>query len=207
MKPTAYLTTFLGLPGASGEKRAARNFDLTSRYFYNVSSEESSFQTIDAETTADLDLNAVFERIDRTASKPGQQYLYARLRTLRGTEEVQEFGRRTDHFAGNTGHAEQCAKHLSRLSDDDAYDLQNLIFDKPEQVRRIALVYLLSAAAVLSLLLSFLYPLLLLLFLAVFAANMYIHYSNKLNISIYASAVKQLSLALRTARHLSLIHI
>ena len=55
----------------------------------------------------------------------------------------------------------------------------------------------------LSLLLSFLYPLLLLLFLAVFAANMYIHYSNKLNISIYASAVKQLSLALRTARHLA----
>lgn len=90
----------LGLPGASGEKRAARNFDLTSRYFYNVSSEESSFQTIDAETTADLDLNAVFERIDRTASKPGQQYLYARLRTLRGTEEVQEFGRRTDHSPG-----------------------------------------------------------------------------------------------------------
>ena len=64
MKPTAYLTTFLGLPGASGEKRAACNFDLTSRYFYNVSSEESFFQTIDAETTADLDLNAVFERID-----------------------------------------------------------------------------------------------------------------------------------------------
>ena len=203
MKPTAYLTTFLGLPGASGEKRAACNFDLTSRYFYNVSSEESFFQTIDAETTADLDLNAVFERIDRTASKPGQQYLYARLRTLRGTEEVREFGRRTDHFAGNAGHAEQCAKHLSRLSDDDAYDLQNLIFDKPEQVRRIALVYLLSAAAVASLLLSFLYPLLLLLFLAVFAANMYIHYSNKLNISIYASAVKQLTLALRTARHLA----
>ena len=203
MKPTAYLTTFLGLPGASGEKRAACNFDLTSRYFYNVSSEESFFQTIDAETTADLDLNAVFERIDRTASKPGQQYLYARLRTLRGTEEVREFGRRTDHFAGNARHAEQCAQHLSRLSDDDAYDLQNLIFDKPEQVRRIALVYLLSAAAVVSLLLSFLYPLLLLLFLAVFAANMYIHYSNKLNISIYASAVKQLTLALRTARHLA----
>ena len=116
---------------------------------------------------------------------------------------MREFGRRTDHFAGNAGHAEQCAKHLSRLSDDYAYDLQNLIFDKPEQVRRIALVYLLSAAAVVSLLLSFLYPLLLLLFLAVFAANMYIHYSNKLNISIYASAVKQLTLALRTARHLA----
>ena len=71
MKPTAYLTTFLGLPGASGEKRAACNFDLTSRYFYNVSSEESSFQTIDAETTADPDLNAVRAGIAPTAPKRG----------------------------------------------------------------------------------------------------------------------------------------
>ena len=202
MKPTSYLSALFRPSALPAGERPPCDFNLISRYFYNCPAEDAS-HTIDAETTADLDLNAVFERIDRTASKPGQQYLYARLRTLRGTEEVREFGRRTDHFAGNAGHAEQCAKHLSRLSDDDAYDLQNLIFDKPEQVRRIALVYLLSAAAVLSLLLSFLYPLLLLLFLAVFAANMYIHYSNKLNVSLYGSAVKQLSLALRTARELA----
>lgn len=47
------------------------------------------------------------------------------------------------------------------------------------------------------------YPLSLLLFMAVFAVNLYIHYSNKLNVSLYGSAVKQLSLALRTARELA----
>ena len=43
----------------------------------------------------------------------------------------------------------------------------------------------------------------LLLFMAIYAVNMYIHYSNKINISLYTSAVKQLSTALKTARHLA----
>lgn len=203
MNPTAYLPDFSNLAGTSDAERPAYDFDRISRYFYNISSEEGYFQTIDAETTADLDLNALFERLDRTTSKPGQQYLYARLRTLRGADEVRDFARRTDHFAQNAEHAGQCVKHLKRLADEDAYDLQNLIFDEPEPVRRILLIYLLTAGAVLSLLLSPLYPLLLLLFVAIFAANMYIHYSNKINISIYASAVKQLAQALRTVRHLA----
>ena len=39
--------------------------------------------------------------------------------------------------------------------------------------------------------------------MAIYAVNMYIHYSNKINISLYTSAVKQLSTALKTARHLA----
>ena len=194
MKPTSYLSALFRPSALPAGERPPCDFNLISRYFYNCPAEDAS-HTIDAETTADLDLNAVFERIDRTTSKVGQQCLYARIRTLRGQEDAEAFGRSTDCFSRNGELAASCTESLSRLTDEDAYGLQNLIFDKPEQVRRIALVYLLSAAAVLSLLLSFLYPLLLLLFLAVFAANMYIHYSNKLNISIYASAVKQLSLA------------
>ncbi|WP_307756541.1 DNA mismatch repair protein MutS [uncultured Alistipes sp.] len=203
MKPTAYISTVLGLPDSSDGERTAYNFDLVSRYFYNDSSDENSFQVIDAETTADLDLNTVFERIDRTTSKVGQQYLYSKLRTLRGEDEVKGFGGRADRFSEDPELTGRCRGHMARLAGDDAYDLQNLIFDKPAEVRNIALVYLLSFAAVAALLLSPFYPLLLLLFLAIFAANLYIHYSNKLSISLYASAVKQLSLALKTARYLT----
>lgn len=39
--------------------------------------------------------------------------------------------------------------------------------------------------------------------MAIYAVNMYIHYSNKINISLYTSAVKQLSTALKTARYLA----
>ena len=62
---------------------------------------------------------------------------------------------------------------------------------------------LLTAAAAAALLLAPFYPALLLLFVAIYAVNMYIHYSNKINISLYTSAVKQLSTALKTARHLA----
>lgn len=203
MKPTTYISALFGAQQSSGGKRPACDFDLISRYFYNRSTEEQTCQHIDAETTSDLDLNAVFERIDRTTSKVGQQYLYDRLRTLRGTEDAEAFGSDTDCFAANGELTATCMKSLARLSDDEVYGLQNLIFDTPAKVRYIAWVYPLTALAAASLLISPFYPLFLLLFMAVFAANLYIHYSNKLNVSLYGSAVKQLSRALRTARELA----
>lgn len=203
MKPTTYISALFGPSGLPGGERPACNFDLVSRYFYNCSAEEAALQHIDAETTADLDLNAVFERIDRTTSRIGQQYLYARLRTLRSAEDAGAFGSNTDCFAANGQLTENCIKSLGKLADDDAYELQNLIFDTPAKVRYIAWVYPLTALAVASLLASPFYPLFLLLFMAVFAVNLYIHYTNKLNVSLYVSAVKQLSRALRTARKLA----
>lgn len=211
MNPLDNITALFRAPELPAGERPACNFDLISRYFYNRSAEEKeemeqkeqAFQAIDAGTTADLDLNAVFERIDRTTSKVGQQYLYARLRTLRGAQDAEAFGQHTDCFSENGELAATCSKSLSRLSDEDAYDLQNLIYDTPAKVRHIALAFPLALLAVASLLASPFYPLTLLLFMAVFAANLYIHYSNKLNISLYGSAVKQLSRALRTARELA----
>lgn len=94
MRPTDYIASLFKPSGGPGEEPAAYDFDPISSYFYNRSAEEEALQTIDAETTADLDLNAVFEQIDRTTSRVGQQYLYARLRTLRGEEDAADFDRR-----------------------------------------------------------------------------------------------------------------
>ena len=202
MKPTSYLSALFRPSALPAGERPPCDFDLISRYFYNCPAEDAS-HTIDAETTADLDLNAVFERIDRTTSKVGQQCLYARIRTLRGQEDAEAFGRSTDCFSRNGELAASCTESLSRLTDEDAYGLQNLIFDTPAKVRYFAWVYPLTLLAVATLLAAPFYPLSLLLFMAVFAVNLYIHYSNKLNVSLYGSAVKQLSLALRTARELA----
>lgn len=202
MKPTSYLSALFRPSALPAGERPPCDFNLISRYFYNCPAEDAS-HTIDAETTADLDLNAVFERIDRTTSKVGQQCLYARIRTLRGQEDAEAFGRSTDCFSRNGELAASCTESLSRLTDEDAYGLQNLIFDTPAKVRYFAWVYPLTLLAVATLLAAPFYPLSLLLFMAVFAVNLYIHYSNKLNVSLYGSAVKQLSLALRTARELA----
>ena len=171
MKPTDYIASLLKPSRSPEEESAAYNFDQVSSYFYNSPTRDDAFQTIDAETTADLDLNAVFEKIDRTTSKVGQQYLYARLRTLRGEEDARDFDRRTEIFEQDEALTQRCEKHLSRLSNEDAYDFQRLIFETPAKVRRIGLVYTLTAVAIVSLLLAPFYPLLLLLFIAVYAVN------------------------------------
>jgi len=201
MRPTDYIASLFKPSGGPGEEPAAYDFDPISSYFYNRSAEEEALQTIDAETTADLDLNAVFEQIDRTTSRVGQQYLYARLRTLRGEEDAADFDRRVGVFENDDELTQRCAGHLARLSSDDAYDFQRLIFDTPVKVRRIGLVYALTTAAIVSLLLAPFYPLLLLLFMAIYAVNLVIHYGNKLNITRYAFAVRQLAAALKTARY------
>ena len=203
MRPTDYIASLFKPSGGPGGESAAYDFDPIGSYFYNCPAEEGVFQIVDAETTADLDLNAVFEKIDRTTSRVGQQYLYARLRTLRGEEDAADFDRRVGAFENDDELTQRCAGHLARLAGDDAYDLCRLIFDTPVRVRRIGLIYALTAAATAALLLAPFYPALLLLFVAIYAVNMYIHYSNKINISLYTSAVKQLSTALKTARHLA----
>lgn len=80
MRPTDYIASLFKPSGGPGGESAAYDFDPIGSYFYNCPAEEGVFQIVDAETTADLDLNAVFEKIDRTTSRVGQQYLYARLR-------------------------------------------------------------------------------------------------------------------------------
>lgn len=204
MNPFARIVSSFRPPAEPGEARAEPDFDRIGRYFYNSAREEPSFQTIDADTAVDLDLNAVFERIDRTASKVGQQVLYARLRTLRGADDAEDFIRRTDWFAADEACAERCRKALRRLSDDAACDLQNLVFDTPHRVRHIRVIAALSAAAVALLAAGiFLHPLFLLAFAAVFTGNLWFHYGNKLDMSLYTFPAQQLSKAVRTGRDLA----
>lgn len=203
MKLSEYIDLRFKSSGKNPEERAAYDFDLVSSYFYCCSADEEPGRIIDAETTADLDLNDVFERIDRTTSKVGQQVLYARLRTLRGAEDAADFDRRTEVFERDEALTERCVKYLRRLSGEDAYDLHRLIFDTPAKVRRMGLTYALSVTAVLSLLAAPFYPALLLVFGAIYAANLVIHYGNKLNITRYTFAVRQLAAALKTARYLA----
>lgn len=200
MKYPNPFTLFESGSNMPGGENPELDFDLISRYFCKNSRDDRGFQLIGDDTVADLDLNEVFQRIDRTHSRIGQQCLYARLRTLRGQEDATDFGCRADFFGKNVPLMLRCGKHLAKLSGDENYHLQNLIFDTPVPIRRIALVYLLTATAFGSLVGSFFYPALLFLFGIVYAINLYLHFSHKLDISVYVLAIRQLQRALRTAR-------
>lgn len=202
MKTPMPFTLFAARPATPDGEAAEPDFDLVSRYFYKNSREERALQFIDAETASDLDLNEVFARIDRTRSRIGQQCLYARLRTLRGAADAERFGRRVEFFRRERQRSDRCAKTLARLTGEENYHLQNLIFDAPVPIRRIGMIYLLTAAAVASLVGSIFQPALLFLFGAIYAVNLYLHFSHKLDISVYVLSVGQLRRVLRTARSL-----
>ena len=87
MRPTDYIASLFKPSGGPGGESAAYDFDPIGSYFYNCPAEEGVFQIVDAETTADLDLNAVFEKIDRTTSRVGQQYLYEGSKLAVSSEE------------------------------------------------------------------------------------------------------------------------
>lgn len=179
------------------------NFDLISRYFQNRATKKAGFQIISDETAIDLDLDAVFEHIDYTSSKIGQQWLYAKLRMPEGQAAVEAFDQTTTLFSQNEVLTERCSRQLELLDDDNVYDIQNLIFDPPADISSIRTIYFMTSATVLSLIATLFHPLFLLLFLLLFAVNTTIHYRNKSYITLYLSAVAQLRKAIRTARGLA----
>ena len=52
------------------------DFDLISKYFYNINNSKSKHHTITDKIRDDLDIDELFIRIDRTSSKIGQHFLY-----------------------------------------------------------------------------------------------------------------------------------
>ena len=62
------------------KKKAHYNFFVIGKYFENNVHKEKAYHILLDKTTIDLDLEEIFQFIDRTSSKIGQQYLYFKLR-------------------------------------------------------------------------------------------------------------------------------
>ena len=76
-----------------------RDFEKISNFF--VMSEKNEF-TLDNQTWDDLDMNKVYEKLDRAYSSPGEAALYSMLRNpLRSEEKLKERGRLIDLFKEN----------------------------------------------------------------------------------------------------------
>ncbi len=189
-----------------GKKNTASyyNFFSIGRYFENNRHTSEAYHIISEKTTVDLDLNEVFKFIDRTASKIGQQYLYFKLRTIGTIESLKKFNSLTSLFQNNSDLRLQCQIHLSKLSDNDAYALEELINGR--QIQKPKIYWLLQALSVLAIaviILTFFYPPVILLLIPILAVNSFFHYRNKDNINYYVNGVKQLSIALTVSKNLA----
>ena len=113
---------------------------------------DKSSRRLDEKTWNDLNLDQIFECIDRTTSRVGQQFLFHLLRRPRFKEEpLIRFERLINRF-NDVSLREGLQMELLRLSHKDALYLPYLFFEELPQFRRYRFLFLtLSIAALASL--------------------------------------------------------
>jgi len=107
---------------------------------------------VDERTASDLDLDALFGRLDRCASAVGQQWLFARLRTpLAGPAEVEAFDALVTAVGAPSAPRDALRRSLARLTGASSYLLPYLLHgDLPERPAAYRLVPLLTLASLLA---------------------------------------------------------
>lgn len=181
------------------------DIDLIENYFLNTITESSQkLQLISDKIADDLYINDVFKLIDRTISRVGQQFLYARLRTIDKEQTDLIF---LDKFADLITEDEKLRLDtqttLQILEKNDSYYFQDLIYAKKiEAPTFMPIVYILSVLNVLSLIAAIFHPGFLLVFFGIFIINSGIHYWNKNKVSVHTSSLGEFLKAFDTAKKL-----
>lgn len=185
-------------------KSIDRNFNLIAGY---LETEDENY--IAGNTASDLDLNNLFEYLDRTSSKPGQQYFYRKLHQP-GTSEkhARSLERNIATANKNPDLRQQAQLKLSSLNNRNAYNLP-LLFGKPQQpiFGRWLNAYILTAPwLTIALIMSLFFMLNQFSFVLVFVlivANVTIHYLNKFKMLGYTHSLPQLLILFNVSKWLA----
>ncbi len=181
-----------------------RNFKLIGAYL-NAGDEPFKVSTATAE---DLDLNEIFDYIDRTNSKPGKQYLYKKLFTPETSfERLLKFDKKVEALNMPRPDQESIELELSKLSSGDAYYLAELFLKRHDYLLGglISFYTRISGIAIIGLIISlFIVPtqVCFVVLIALLAGNIALHYGTKNKISSYARSLPQLIILHSVARKL-----
>ena len=174
------------------QKTEYRNYDLIESFSQFTTT--IPFHQLTAQTIADVDVHDLFAFIDRTSSKPGQQYLFNKLiKPTDHVEALQIFNTQVEFFLENNNAREDAALLLLQLNQPDAYYITTLLKDKLLAKPKWANVLIVNTAVVIAMLiLSFKFPVLLVWLIPVFGINIFFHYWNKNNINKFIKSFPQL---------------
>lgn len=173
--------------------------------YWNEHAGEQAENPVSDRTHSDLDLDGVFTFIDRTQSKPGQQYLYAKMRSIPKTKKqacLQEA--LIANFVQSKTLKEACILQLAELSQPAASNITTLFsrpfIEKPTWFWAIRLMAVLSLISTVSIIL-FAPQYWFVLFL-VLAINFGFHYWNKELLFEYTSSIPQLLILISVCKKL-----
>jgi DNA mismatch repair ATPase MutS len=184
-------------------KDSSCNFDLIEKYFRNKD-HSASFQELSDKTCKDLDFDELFMFLDRTNSKPGQQYLYNQLREIPSDSKNVELDEELiNQFTTNSNFRLEIQAELTKLDKREAYYISTLFHEAHlEQPKWFFVLRLLSFTSILSVLLLPFNSQLFFVLIGVFIINICFHLWNKKNLSTYSSSIPQLLSLKRVANNL-----
>ncbi len=162
-----------------------RNMDFISIYYDNMRPQnENDF--VDDKTWSDLEFDAVFTKMDRCVSGPGQQYLYYLLHKYESKEAVlkDRFGL-IHYFIKNKTFRFSTQVLLKKLSTFKAYFIPSLIVHNiPPRSNLYYLLIFLSVLSMVSVSLIYFYPICLYSTVGLLLLNIFIN--KKLSAKVYA---------------------
>lgn len=192
----------------SGLWKEEREYDMiaAARYFRDIESECASLPD---RTWVDLDLDIVFQRIDRTNSWPGQHLLYARLRREdHPFDDLRRFDLGVSRLADDEPLRSRIRWALRPLNHRRASRLPALFADALPAIHPAArLVPLLTLASIGMLIATLWHPALILGVLAITVVNIVVRLALQARIDPFLPALRSLEPMLRAARTLSSIDV
>ncbi|BAU55848.1 MutS-related protein [Mucilaginibacter gotjawali] len=181
-----------------------RNFKLIAAYLNGIDDPARVSMPI----ADDLDLNNVFNFIDRTNSKPGKQYLYKKLFTPETSfEDLLKFDRKIETLNILRPDLERIELDISKLNSTDAYYLAELFLKEHEflLVPLMSLYIRISGIAIIGLLVSLFIvpnPISFVVLLVLILGNIALHFGTRNKISSYTRSLPQLMILHSVARKL-----
>lgn len=190
----------------SGPAKPQREYDLraVSRYFRDIATGE---QSLPDHEWADLDMDAVFARLDRTASWPGQHLLYARLRSeALSFSDLRQFDAAVSRLAGDTAERNRIQRLLERLRHAPASTLPALFGGAlPVLGRGARLIPLLTVVSLATLVATAWLPKLIVGTVLLILVNLAVRLSVQSRLEAFLPAVRSLDTMLRTAKALAYV--
>jgi len=186
-------------------KESIQNSDVS--LYLNYLKENKISEFLSGRTMNDLNFEELFEYLDHTTSKVGQQYFYAKLCSLNPSPYSKENENITQKFSTDSEFTLQTVKQLKKLGKREAYNIITLFSKKLPKVSKLYsfFINILRFFPFVFAILLFAFQLnycfyLLLLSLAV---NLVIHYMNKSVQIPFEYAIPQLMLLIKCSKNLA----
>jgi hypothetical protein len=168
-------------------------FDSIERYFRNRD-HSGAFQILSDKTCRDLDFNELFMFVDRTTSKPGQQFLYNTLRTIpQNGDNITERENLIQEITNDSDLRLDIQLQLDKLTNESSYYISTLFQEEHlKKPKWFFIIRVLSFSSLISLILTLFIPQFFFVLLVIVIANLGIHYWNKQNLYAYLGTIPQL---------------